>query len=181
MELLAEITEKSLGMKSADEILEHTFLFRKSARAILLNEKDEVSLQLVGKFGYHKLPGGGVDRGETEEEALRREVREEVGCDLTIIAPLGITIEYRTKHNLLHISYGYLCRVDGAVTGPSYEQGEIDDQYESVWMPVEKAKQLLEQNAPTPPDHYEARFIIERERVFFNRARNLIKEKTKRI
>ena len=83
MKLLKEITERSLGV-SDKEILEEKFRFRKSARAVLLNDKNEVCLQHVTKWNYYKLPGGGVEIGETVEEALKREMKEEVGCDLII-------------------------------------------------------------------------------------------------
>jgi nucleoside triphosphatase len=41
-----------------------------------------------GEWG---LPGGGIDPGETLEEALRREILEEVGLELEKIEPLFFT------------------------------------------------------------------------------------------
>jgi ADP-ribose pyrophosphatase YjhB (NUDIX family) len=37
-----------------------------------------------GGKSYWLLPGGGVDYGETVEEGLKREFREEVGLDVTV-------------------------------------------------------------------------------------------------
>lgn len=163
MKLLKEISERSLGI-SDKEILDENYKLRKSARGVLLNDKNEVCLQFVSKLSYYKLPGGGVDIGETEEEALKREIIEEVGCDIEGIKPLGITIEYRNSHNLLHLSYGYICKVKGEIGKPSYEQGEIRDGFESLWKPLDEALELLERHCPAEP--YQARFIVTREKAF---------------
>lgn len=63
---------------------------RKSARAILLNERDQVLLvrhedmlpadrEWPEVLGYWATPGGGIEGGESAVEALRRELREELG------------------------------------------------------------------------------------------------------
>lgn len=59
--------------------------YRLSSHAVILNEKNEV---LLLKATYADcawgLPGGGLDMGETIHEALIRESREELGCEIQI-------------------------------------------------------------------------------------------------
>ena len=134
MRILAEISEATLGLGAAEQLGEH-YRLRKSARAILLNEQGDMATQYLAKYGYHKLPGGGVDMGESVEEALRREVREEVGCDCRVVEPVGMVIEYRNKYMMLHLSYCFVATVQGAIFLPELESTEIEDRQKTLWLP----------------------------------------------
>ena len=166
------MSDESLGIPQDGDIVERKYKFRKSARAVLFNDKEEISLQLVGRLNYYKLPGGGVDPGETVEEALIREIKEEVGCKIRIEKEIGITIEYRVKHDLLHISYGYIGHVDGEIGEPEYEQGEIDDGFKPLWVPLDKAIEMVDPTAPL--EDYQSKFIVLRENTLLKEAKTLL-------
>lgn len=163
MKLLKEISEGTLGLSNEFEQLGDTYELRKSARGIVLNENGEMATQYLNTYNYHKLPGGGVDRGETVEEALKREVKEEVGCDCEIIKFLGITIEYRNKYKLLHISYGFVAKVVGDIGVPTLEKGEIEEGQETLWLPPEE---VLEKMKSDDPGKFQGHFVLEREKTF---------------
>lgn len=162
MKLLKEISDATFGDIYV-EILGKTYELRKSARAILMNENGDIAIQYLANHFFHKLPGGGVETGETVAEALVREVKEEVGCNSEILKEIGIVIEYRKEHQLLHMSYCYLTRVMGPVAESHLEQAEIDEGMSTIWMKPEIAIQKMETDAPNT---YQGKFILERELAF---------------
>ena len=65
---------------------------RPGAYALVFDARGRVALVLEDEDWY--LPGGGLEPGETHEQALVREVREECACGVSIEAHLGDAIEY---------------------------------------------------------------------------------------
>jgi|WetSurMetagenome_2_1015567.scaffolds.fasta_scaffold554009_1 8-oxo-dGTP pyrophosphatase MutT (NUDIX family) len=58
-------------------------VFRPSSYGIILNG-DKILLTDVKSTGKYTLPGGGMEPGETRQQALKREVWEETGTEVEI-------------------------------------------------------------------------------------------------
>lgn len=66
-----------------------------STGSLIFNDKKEALFVKRAKAegfqpGSWELPGGGSDFGETPEEALKREIKEECGIDIEVINPLTV-------------------------------------------------------------------------------------------
>ncbi len=79
----------------------------KTATAIATFPPDKILLikrRTLPFKGYWALPGGRVDPGETVEQTIVREVKEETGLDVTIVCKIG---EYHEKGIQDGLEYDY--------------------------------------------------------------------------
>lgn len=162
MKLLRELNDELVGT-GAHEELGAEYTLRKSARAILRNQDGLIAVQYLRNHHFHKLPGGGVDQGETVHDALIREVREEVGCEMQLGSEIGVVLEFRNKYKLVHLSYCYTATVLGEIGTPTLEAAEVAEGLETLWLPAEEA---LTKIVADTPSTYESHFILPRERAF---------------
>jgi len=65
---------------------------RRAAYALVVDGSGRVAL--AGRDGRRFLPGGGIEFGESPEQAVVREIREECGCGSRVGARLAEAIQY---------------------------------------------------------------------------------------
>jgi 8-oxo-dGTP diphosphatase len=145
---------------------------RKAARAVLSNGAGQIYLLNVQLHGYHKLPGGGIDEGEAVEEALARELMEEVGCKAEVISAIGEIIEYRDFEQLKQISYCFLAKQVGKQQQSELEENELaEDMIEVKAGTLGEAITRLQNDRP---NNLEGKFIQKRDLAFLKGAQSLL-------
>ena len=166
MEVIKIIREADIGEDFPSPL---SYTKRITARAIVFDTDGNMALLNVTHKGHHKLPGGGIEEGESIEGALVRELVEEIGCQVMNVCELGIIEEYRNKTGKHQVSYCFIADVLGVKGLPNLDEDEIADGSETVWTPLEQAIKILE-NEMTSIDSYGGKFINLRELSFLKEA-----------
>ena len=94
-------------------------IFRIATYALIF-ERGQVLLALRRDIEWWNLPGGGMEVGETVDEALRREVREETGLEVEVEYPVGIY----SKPQKQEVVLAFRCRVVGGTLTETDESKE---------------------------------------------------------
>lgn len=98
------------------------------------NNKILLVKQKVSEKRNWSLPGGKLEQGETLEQGIIREMKEETGLDVEIIRLLYLCDVSASDNTLLHITF-LLKRVDGDIKLPTNEF-ETNPIYEVEFVPV---------------------------------------------
>lgn len=168
--IIATFTDSDFGLKDGDST---TYEPRYAARAILLNDKNEVALINATKHHYYKIPGGGIDEAELAREALVRETIEEAGYEIDILDNLGMIIEYRDQFKLKQFSYCYIARTTKFV-GNNLMPDELEDGFKLEWFKDIDAAIAAVQKVDTTHLPYQANFFTARELAFLQAAKTQI-------
>ena len=140
MNLICKLTDNDIGGKYVE--LKNPEI-RLSARGIVVRKDGRIAIFYKSIKNEYKLPGGGIENNESEEEAFKREVLEETGCIIEIEEKLGITEEYKTKTNFKQISNVFIGRVIEDTKQLNVTQKEKEEGAQLIWKTPEEALKLI--------------------------------------
>lgn len=110
------------------------------ASAIIIKDK---SILLIHRLNhgqeYYVLPGGGVDAGETAEQAVVREVKEETDLNVLSVALAFYTDQYEDS---VFVHPCFVCQVDSGEAKFRGDEAARNPQsrYETEWVDMYKVK-----------------------------------------
>ena len=117
---------------------------RNAARALIVRNQSVLALRKTE--GRYALPGGGQDPGESLHQALQRECREEIGCQVSIDTLLTVAdyLKPRNSKPGYHrhvVEFLFLCHVDKDYqprNGPKPDKRQVDVE----WLPLDTVAQV---------------------------------------
>ncbi len=135
-----------INPENVPEEVSNNYPVRKAARAVVIDDKNNIALLYVSKENYYKLPGGGVKGSEDIVVALERECIEEIGSRIEVIREIGFIIEFRKSFALKQVSFCYFAKQIGEKGTPSYTEEELENRFKLLWLPYNEALELLTTN-----------------------------------
>lgn len=176
--LICKITDKDIGEKN---IGMSNPRLRLGARGIVIREDGKIAIFNKSNKNEYKLPGGGLEGEEKPEDAFKREVLEETGCEVEIIDNLGITEEYKSLNNFKQISYVFVGKVLNDTKQLNMTQKEKDEGARLLWIEPSEALELIKNCINNLKDSqyenvYATKFIVLRDRKILEYYLSILKE-----
>jgi 8-oxo-dGTP diphosphatase len=104
--------------------------------ALIVNERNEVLLLLrtsPPEADYWSIPGGSVEMFETLEDAVIREVKEELNVDATVIRLIGVTNHIVEQEDTHWVAPAFLVQITGNQIPVNVE---VNKHRDLQWFPI---------------------------------------------
>lgn len=171
-------SELNIELEDTEWPFEYTDHDRLIARAIVIDEEGYFYFMRArrddefGKAVLIETSGGGVEPDENLDEAIKRELKEELGAEVEIVCKIGVVSDY---YNLIHrhnLNHYYLCKAL-SFGDKNLTQDEIEDFHLSTLkLTYEEAIAEYEKCRDTKL----GRLIANREMPILRRAREILNE-----
>jgi len=139
---------KLINPENATEEEVSNYKVREAVRAVVVDNEGKIALLHVVNENHYKLPGGGIEEGEDKTLALKRECKEEIGCDVEIGEEFCAIAEYRKLAQLKHTSYCYTAKVISNKGSLDLTDEEKERGSELVWMTYDEAIKAMSESNP---------------------------------
>ena len=150
---------------------------RLTGKVVLFNEEDKIALIGNKVNNFFLLPGGGIENNESILDGIKRECREETGCEIEICNALGMIEDFRSREGKHCISHGYSAKVISYGT-PTLTENEIDIGAHVKWLSLLEGIELFllqeEKVRAGEVKFYNTCFNIIRDSLFIRHARDFI-------
>lgn len=153
---LLTLREKDIFSDGIDDVGVE-YIDRQAVKMVIVDNEGQIAL--VGRLG-RLLPGGGVEKGETLVEAVKRECLEEVGCEIVELKEMATTEEYRSKIKIKQTTHFFTAKLEGEKNRPQTTQ-EDEQEMEVEWMTLDQAMEKLKEQIQTiPKEAYHSNFNV---------------------
>lgn len=109
--------------------------------AVIVKDGNVLATQRgYGEFkGKWEFPGGKIEQGETQEEALVREIKEELNADINVIDYLTtVRYDYPDFHLIMH---AYICELKNNLEFVFHNEKELEHD-NMIWLDKEDLDHL---------------------------------------
>jgi len=143
------------------------FLDRLTGKAIVVDKEEKIVLVGSSLNHVYTLPGGGIEKGETIEAGILREMVEEIGCNIKIDYMLGVIDDYRNRDKTHCINHCAVAKIIGEKGIPKLTEEEKKNGLQVKWFKLEEALEILQKEKAS---------VLRGEINFYNTAYNIIRD-----
>lgn len=114
----------------------------------IIKQKDKFLVMRVNKTSYYHIPGGHIEFGEDSMQAIIREIKEEIGCDVEKADLFAIQENFWTRNNkkCQGIEFYYIIKPKHELEMKDYQRVENDKGEEKLldfkWVTKEELKDI---------------------------------------
>jgi ADP-ribose pyrophosphatase YjhB (NUDIX family) len=106
--------------------------YRVAVKALITNEAGNLLLQKEEDSTAWDVPGGGWEYGETLEECIGREVKEELGVEVASIGPIAFIVQTRNLRDVYTVRIGVPVSLASYDMRPGTEVKYIDEDFDPL-------------------------------------------------